>query len=181
MYMTAINWGPYWGPYLVSLDKSTPLNTLPFSSKHGDLFSKHFDESVDEQTMILKAHLLVEEMLRDFCISSVVSPQHLLNARLSFSQTVHLAQALFVLPTAGLYMWPLVKHLNKMRNLMAHELEPNAAKYDECHQAILSIVQNRVGNDPDASRYEKLGSCLSFLCGSLSAALQISLSMAKES
>lgn len=39
--------------------------------------------------MIIKAHLLVEEMLRNLCINSVAFLQYLLNARLSFSQTAH--------------------------------------------------------------------------------------------
>ena len=37
---------------------------------HGDLFSKHFSSELDEQAAVLKAHLLIEGVIRDFCYQS---------------------------------------------------------------------------------------------------------------
>ena len=42
---------------------------------HGDLFDKHFSHNLDEQSAVLKAHLLIEGVVRDFAYSSVPNPE----------------------------------------------------------------------------------------------------------
>ncbi|VVM58041.1 hypothetical protein PS647_01840 [Pseudomonas fluorescens] len=41
------------------------------SRKHDKRFEKHFSLQMDDITLILKCHLMLEEMLRDFCSEMV--------------------------------------------------------------------------------------------------------------
>lgn len=144
--------------------------------KHGDLYDKHFLPDCDEQTAVLKAHLLIEELLRDFCYESVRFPKHLQQARLSFSQVIHLTRALCVLQEPSFdFMWGMLSQLNKLRNFMAHELEPDATKSTACRDALCkAATANRIASNSPAM---DLSGSLSYLCGALSAMLQVSLAI----
>lgn len=106
---------------------------------HGDLFVKHFSEDLDEQTAVLKAHLLIEGLLRDFICSSVRHPEHLRGLKLTFPQVVGVTKSIMILAGSSLDLyWGMIVQLNKLRNLMAHELEPDQAKFDRCRKALIS-------------------------------------------
>ncbi|MCK1789666.1 hypothetical protein [Pseudomonas violetae] len=138
--------------------------------KHGDLFDKYFSEDLDEQSAVLKAHLLIEGVIRDFSYRSVRNPQHLRGSRLNFHQIVALARSLIFFTTPGLdCYWGMIDQLNKLRNLMAHELEPDQAKFDKCRKALMSL-----------SGSDTLNGSLSFLCGGMNSLLTVSLELQKR-
>lgn len=134
---------------------------------HGDLFDRHFSQDLDEETAVLKAHLLIEGAIRDFCYGSVRHPDHLRELRLNFHQIVGLARSLMFFPfkSPDRY-WQMVNQLNKLRNLMAHELEPDPVKSDKCRTALIQ-----------ASGQPTLIDSLSYLCGAINSLLYISLEL----
>ncbi|WP_192563846.1 hypothetical protein [Pseudomonas gozinkensis] len=135
-----------------------------FLKTHGDLFSKHFSSKLDEQSAVLKAHLLIEGVIRDFCYQSVRNPDHLRGLRLTFQQIVGLARSFMPVNSATEHYWVMVNQLNKLRNLMAHELEPDQAKSDNCRDALVT-----------ASGDTTLNGSLAYLCGAMHALVYVSL------
>lgn len=137
---------------------------------HGDLFEKHFSVALDEQSAVLKAHLLIEGVLRDYCYKSVRNPEHLRGMRLTFQQIVGIARSFIVFNKPGVdHFWSMIDHLNKLRNLMAHELEPDQAKQDKCRKELISL-----------SKLTTLNAGLSYLCGGLNALLAVSLELQRR-
>ncbi|WP_223184023.1 hypothetical protein, partial [Pseudomonas fragi] len=68
---------------------------LEFTQKHEQHFERHFDSSMDDISLTLKCHLLLEEMLRDFCSKIVPQPQYLADSRFTFAQVLDLSKALY--------------------------------------------------------------------------------------
>jgi hypothetical protein len=73
-----------------------------------DTIKHHLENTDDATLLILRAHLLVEERLREILARMSRSPDELLGARLSFYQVLMLCLA----------------RLNEVRNRMAHHLDP---------------------------------------------------------
>ncbi|WP_301886035.1 hypothetical protein [Pseudomonas aeruginosa] len=48
-----------------------------FSRTAMDGAEKHFTGNPDDLTVILKGHLIVEKLMRDFCMSLLPNPDHL--------------------------------------------------------------------------------------------------------
>jgi hypothetical protein len=80
-------------------------------------------QNVDELTLvILKGHLLVEEMLTRILETFVFHPEHLEKCNLRFAQKVELARSVS-LDEHQNPMWKLVIALNTLRNELAHSLD----------------------------------------------------------
>jgi len=82
----------------------------------------HLDRTDDPTLLILRAHLLLEERLRDFLARICRSPEELPGARLSFYQVLCLCRA--VVGRQEDPAWGFVARLNEVRNRMAHHLDP---------------------------------------------------------
>ena len=83
---------------------------------------RHLDTTDDPTLLILRAHLLVEERLRDVLARICRSPDELPAARLSFYHVLYLCRAL-----VGRHdepAWGFAARLNEVRNRMAHRLDP---------------------------------------------------------
>jgi hypothetical protein len=84
---------------------------------------KHHLENTDDATLlILRAHLLVEERLREILARISRSRDELPGARLSFYQVLMLCRA--VVGRHDEPAWGFVARLNEARNRMAHHLDP---------------------------------------------------------
>jgi len=153
------------------MDGVTP--DLSFSKQNEELFKKHFPAGLDDLTAVVKAHLYLETMFRDFCARSLPHPAHLKDARLTFKQISLLARALCRLPHPNFdYVWVLVAKLNSLRNAMAHELEPEQAKIDNLRASIISLIQQ---HSSDGLKYESFSRALGYMCGLVDCLLQVSL------
>ena len=157
-------------------DERHDLPDFSFSHRNSEMFTKHFAEISDDQTAVLKSHLLLESMLRDFCVRSVRNPVHLQAARLSFKQVALLARSLSMIQLASLdYCWLLIDKLNSLRNMMAHELEPDATRMTNIREAMVTMVRLNKAVDDESTDPTDLKQCLSYLCGMVDALLQTSL------
>ena len=82
----------------------------------------------DLTLLVLKAHLLFEELLRDFLKKQLRHPETIQGARLSFAQVLKLAQALASTLEPDDWRWKALVELNRLRNSLAHEFESESSE-----------------------------------------------------
>jgi len=87
-------------------------------------FRRHLPKSDDLTLIVLKGHLLIEEMINRFITSLLANPDALAAGRLTFHQRVRLLQALLPRSSAVDKTFHAVEKLNTLRNRFAHDLEP---------------------------------------------------------
>lgn len=89
--------------------------------------------------MILKAHLLIEEQVNALIQERLKNPAVLLGEeRFESSYRISLAQSFFA-PDFKPWLWHALKQLNKLRNRIAHKIEP---------KGINDIIDDLVGSIP---------------------------------
>ncbi len=88
--------------------------------KHVFRYDEHMPETDDLTLVVLKGHLLIEELLVDLVHLALPHAEYLEPARLSFHQLACVARA--SLPQASDPAWELVLSLNSLRNDLAHNL-----------------------------------------------------------
>lgn len=82
-------------------------------------------ESDDLVGLVLRGHLVLEELLFVACAAFCAAPEHLKGARLRFPQLVSLLRSLEKIPSVPDNYWAALTELNSLRNLLAHQLEHN--------------------------------------------------------
>jgi hypothetical protein len=120
--------------------------------------------------ILLKGHLIVEATLIDICSRSLPNPAGLEKENVSFRMRLSLVQALTddgVVPQA---IWDALQDLNRIRNKLAHNLEPKAldSELRQFLQRFDEFVDFRPLNDEQDALPSRLIGCLAFLCGALS-------------
>ncbi len=76
--------------------------------------------SKDTELVLLKAHILIEEQIRQIIKERLVNPEAIKEAKLECFQAICLAQSFF--PSDFLpWLWDALKKLNKLRNDIAHQ------------------------------------------------------------
>jgi hypothetical protein len=84
---------------------------------------KHLPKDGDLSLIILKGHLLIEELLFALVSSAARDPSAIASARLGYYELASVAKALFYEKRMG-PVWGAMFELNKLRNTFAHNLEP---------------------------------------------------------
>lgn len=133
----------------------------------------------DLEMVLLKGHLLVEELLESYVESRVPHPRHLSRARFTFQQRLVLAQALHALPEAFGYgwVWGAARKLNSLRNQMVHNVAPQG--FDRQVDIFASSIERRLpfplagGEDDPEYRLAKFGMMVSVLGLCLSRVLRV--------
>jgi len=100
----------------------------------------------DRDLVILKAHLLVEEQLRQIISQRLKNPAALDDARMSFAQCAALARSFFS-EDHDPDLWKATNLLNKIRNSLAHQLEPRWI--DEAISLFIATIQPNQELSPD--------------------------------
>jgi hypothetical protein len=129
-------------------------------------FRRHLPRS-NRTLIILKGHLLMEELINEFLGEVLPNPDAVDLAKLNFATRLHLLEAL--LPKGSFSdIFDAAEKLNTLRNKLAHHLE---------HPQIENFTENflRTFESPDVPicEFEKepierrLRRCISFLCGQL--------------
>ena len=114
----------------------------PLLARLGSIFEP---QAHDPTFLVLKAHLLCEELLRDFIAKQSKHPTALNGARLTFSQLLKLAQAFASTLDPNDWRCRALTELNRLRNSMAHEFEADSAEV--IIQRFVGIVIPEVGGD----------------------------------
>lgn len=130
---------------------------------------KHLPEEGDESLIVLKGHLLIEELLFTIVSRSSALPAALEDARLSFFNLACVAKAL-VFEERTSYLWEAIFALNALRNVYAHNLEPRTR---ERHLRNFGIAMARGdpkgGEEAVARPADSLVMGISLVCGMLAA------------
>lgn len=138
------------------------------TSKLLQRFSEHLPlNSTDRTLVVLKGHLLVEEMLRQYVDQKFDKPEELAAARLTFQQCLCLARAFESNPLHE-KLWLSVEKLNNLRNKLAHSLEPK--NIDAHIKEFLYLLSNFEILDEER-KFGALTSCVLAICLSLSHAV----------
>jgi hypothetical protein len=88
-----------------------------------DLSDKHFANVSELSLIVLKGHLLLEQLLTALILHYARPSADLREARLQFSQKVALVRAFVIFPFPSEF-WGLLKVINQLRNDFSHELQP---------------------------------------------------------
>ena len=135
-------------------------------------FSAHLPlKTTDRTLVVLKGHLLIEEMLREFVSKHFHDRQQLADARLTFYQCLCLARAIDADPLRE-KLWRTVEKLNTLRNKLAHSLEPR-----ELEKHIKEFVEMQSDFDPvepfadKEEQFGALAACILGMCLALSHAV----------
>ena len=108
--------------------------------QHIKRFYERMPDVDDIIISILKGHLLVEEQLFELIAVEAEKPQALKDSRLTFHQTLCIAESLLWHKDSE-WVWSSCRKLNSIRNSLSHELEPS--NLDKNIKEFLSIVEKR--------------------------------------
>jgi hypothetical protein len=95
-----------------------------YIKKHFSRYDKHMPDTDDLSLIVLKGHLLIEEMLIDIRDKLLPHAEHLDSANINFNQLVCVIRS-------GLRSkhdhssWDLIIGVSKLRNQLVHNLEPH--------------------------------------------------------
>lgn len=90
-------------------------------------YDKHLTPELDMTSLVLKAHLFLEDILYEIVLLHCKAPKALEGIQFSFHHKLKLAEALY-----GVHMykiefprgvWPVLDALNKLRNELAHRID----------------------------------------------------------
>jgi hypothetical protein len=147
-----------------------------------DRYAKYLPETDDPTLVVLKGHLVIEELLHSLAAGHCANPNSLAKARLTFGQVTYVAQALLQLP-ADAPWWEPVLALNKVRNSLVHELEPHAfeshmsALYGLCKPKDAEPLQNwkEPKSPSEIARY-----CVTYIMGQMAAVNEVAELLRKQ-
>lgn len=94
-------------------------------AKRGESYLSLLQREGDLVSVVLRGHLVIEELLYYVIQSHFPSPEHLDSARLRFPQLVALARSLEKISVVPAQIWDSLLRLNSLRNSLAHNLEPS--------------------------------------------------------
>lgn len=155
----------------MAIDVKTQLDELnKVSDEQWERYRQLLPKSDDVSLVVLKGHLIIEEMLYSIVEEHCANPSPLADARLSFGQLVHIVHALVKLPVSKT-CWKAIGLLNSIRNSLVHNLEPK-----ELEKRLHSLQELcELKDEPLPPHYVKptelpriAESCICFIIGQLS-------------
>lgn len=119
------------------------MTTVSDTDRDFAKFKEHMPwEASDDVLIVLKGHLLVEELMREYCANRIPNPSHLDAARLTFIQILCLSQALSE-NDGPHWLWGAARKLNSLRNMLAHRLAPEG--FDDKRKEFVDFAVNEAG------------------------------------
>jgi hypothetical protein len=117
------------------------------SERYFHKLKQHLPLVKDPTVVILRGHLLVEELLDEIIAAGLRDPSAIMNAKLTFFQKISLAQGM--VGRAGNDAWKPIKELNKLRNEIGHKLPDAAlsAKMDTVLRILFEDEFDQIPND----------------------------------
>ena len=128
---------------------------------------KHLPQDGELSLIVLKDHLLVEELLFILVQSAVKYPEAINSANLSFYNLASIAKALFYEGRLG-PVWDAIFELNTLRNTLAHNLEPpdlekKLRRFGQAGSGGHAEAGNLVVSEPQSV----MGDSIAVICGVL--------------
>jgi hypothetical protein len=102
------------------------VERLPANERESyDHFLRHMpDGDADLTLIVIKGHLLIEQKIREFVSARMFTREAISKAELTTFQAICLAEALTLPRREPRQFWAILYRLNKLRNEIAHNLEP---------------------------------------------------------
>ena len=91
-------------------------------------YYKHLPPADDMTLLLLKGHLLIEELIHRLVEGKLAKPGALKTAKLETNDWICLAEALLH-DQAPNWLWDALRKLNGIRNKLAHNLEPTGCRF----------------------------------------------------
>lgn len=91
--------------------------------RHVLRYDEHMPEDDDISLIVLKGHLLIEEMLLDLASLALEHPEYIKKVRLSFHELACMVRAL-ISENSDDKCWEVILKINSLRNKLAHKLDP---------------------------------------------------------
>ena len=117
--------------------------------------------------LILKGHLLAEEEMLNYIERAMPNPTPIIEGRFSFYQLVQIVEALR--PTgADSWLWESLRKLNRLRNEMAHNLQPQGL--EQKMNELAKIVEQDTSLDifrTKSDKKETLRSAITLIVGNV--------------
>ncbi|HIF5549479.1 TPA: hypothetical protein ACX3CU_004689, partial [Vibrio parahaemolyticus] len=138
-------------------------------------FSQHVQPNEDMTALLLKGHLLAEEILREMLYLNLKKPEALKGSqgtRFDFHQVVCLVEATSNISESKNWIWSASKKINKVRNTLAHNLEPDGL--DHRLSDFIKIVESNsmdfmfIRERSKPSEFNPVKAALLALCSELS-------------
>ncbi len=118
-------------------------------------------------SLVLRGHLVAEEVLYAAVAAHCPRPEHLSSARLRFPQLVSLLQSLEKIPVMPGHLWQALRELNRLRNALTHQIEPRELKERvEAFARLVLADSSEASTLPDTPR-EHLRGALLYLLGAM--------------
>ncbi len=131
-------------------------------------FKRYLPNDRHPALVILKCHLLIEELLRSLVDRFMKEPSALNDARLGFNQYRCLAKGLIAHPKFD-GLWEAIRKLNAVRNALSHNLEPHEID-DRIAELIKYVSANNSFNHASINELSELEQALFRMHITLSAA-----------
>jgi hypothetical protein len=125
---------------------------------------QHLHKTDDLVLLVLYAHLLIEDRLRDILVQVSREPEELRAARLTFNQVALLCRA--IIGRQKEPAWGFVERLNEARNRIVHRLDPG-----DLDALIVSVVTKLRADYADhlGTPLDRFRAAVIYTCGYLDA------------
>jgi hypothetical protein len=119
-------------------------------------------------SVVLRGHLVVEELLLSAIAAHCQEPEHLGSVQLRFPQLIALLRSLQKIPAMPERLWTALAELNVLRNSLAHNLEPHdlTARVERFVKIVGGDSSLKELPGPPGSK-EALRAALSYLLGAM--------------
>jgi hypothetical protein len=152
-------------------------NFRDITHKRFQSFSEHIDSSSDLTLIILKSHLIAEEIISAMIDAKCTNPEYLTESYISFSIKLKLLKALYGDQLGLGRLWKPLENLNELRNELAHKISsPKASTKKE--KLVASLPPSFIKKN--GSINEKINFAINNILSMLAAIEMITLSPNKD-
>ncbi|MEC8963732.1 MAG: hypothetical protein VX649_02850 [Pseudomonadota bacterium] len=129
-------------------------------------FSEEVKYVDDSAQILLKGHLVAEDLMNQALEAFVLHVEHIENAKLQFHQKLELCKAISVNDNNN-NMWNLIKKINVLRNALSHSLDPD--RREKAVKSLASIYDHEFGPETRVidGMSEEAALCMVSIMGSL--------------
>jgi|TARA_B100000700_G_scaffold8263_1_gene8657 hypothetical protein len=142
------------------------------SDERWERYKELLPETEDVELVVLKGHLIVEEMLYAIAEEHCSDVKAFREARLTFAQLLNVTRAMVKLPVLETCA-PIIKKLNTLRNQLMHNLEPGGLDERIYELQELCRVEPDLypeGYEEPTKPAEVVKGCVCFIAGTLGVA-----------